>query len=765
WGAEGDKEGFEFVAGQVVKKGGVGGVGGGNLGGNLDGGVLKNVGLKILLDGGDEDLWEEIYGLRAEGGGGLGGESEIGKETERKKLFDVYMVGDEDTKDMKIRYEDSVKQPWSNAVGLELSGGGGKPLDVRGKGRGPLSLCTMVVPAPRSLGGDLGVKLVCLVNRPTEYGWNWSGPFMIKRKRHDENAREVVLRLVNELSGNILIIAIELRSGDVFGGVDVAFRVAEYPPFRIENHTFTPLRMYQDEGKGGMEAGGGGVGVVLLPYHSASYAWDYPDMKRRRLIIETAAGRSGSDVGGGGESIGQFLLDSLAPSSNLCKTVHGSFAAQIIAEGPSRVLRLSDANMPRVANVESGFEGLGFGGSRFETEIRVNIRKGIGVSLIDFNPQELLFIKLGEVTGRRFMDGKGGEEGEIVVKGLGIDNQLWVTPYPALLRSEGVRCGWKRDLRFRNSGVMSVSLVKELVLVLQPVEVRVDGGLVLRVADMFRRVLRGGEEVYFEKLTVEPIDVNLSFVLPPSMVVGGGKGLGKLGLGVVGLLGVMNLTTVQNATMSFRVYNKEHVYGTRRDHFDSMFSSFAASGLRQSYMLLASSELLGNPLRLLRAVGEGVNGFREELGDGWRDGQLGGAFIGGLKGIGRFGVIVSRVWVEGVGKFVSTVADNLLELGGQLLVTKVVEGGGRRGEKGGRGGLREGGLAVTGFLSAALNVCVSVVSEPVANAQLVPPPLFMLGVVRGLGLGQVDCQVLKRVGDGGEEWSELVKALKGSLLQ
>ncbi|GMH83588.1 hypothetical protein TrVE_jg11366 [Triparma verrucosa] len=914
WG-EGDKEGFEFVAGQVVKKG----VAGGSA---TTGGVLKNVGLKTLLEGGDEDLWEEIYGLRAQGGGGSS-DAEVKGGTERKKLFDVYMVGDEDTKEMKIRYEDSVKQPWSNAVGLELSGGGGKPLDVKGKGRGPLSLCTMVVPAPRSLGGDLGVKLVCLVNRytlinfvgremeiiacekggggtvqgrstmmpsgmetkvplhfndnmcvrirPTEYGWNWSGPFMIKRKRHDENAREVVLRLVNELSGNILIIAIELRSGDVFGGVDVAFRVAEYPPFRIENHTFCPLRMYQDEGKGGMEVGGaGGVGVVLLPYHSASYAWDYPDMKKRRLIIETAAGRSGSDVGGGGESIGQFGLDSLAPSSSLLETVHGNFAAQIIAEGPSRVLRLSDANMPKVTNApESG--GFEVGGKRFEFEINLNISRGIGVSLIDGNPQELLFIKLGEITARRFMDGKGGEEGEIVVKGLGVDNQLWVTPYPALLRSEGIKTSWKRDLRFRNSGVMSVSLVKELNFVLQPVELRVDGGLVLRLADMVRRVLRGGEEVeglkegtiewdggeegsardevlirtlglamesrvgreggggglrrvrsrkgglavvggdgvegglggggggggrgrgqllkisapqaahyvammkkglvkvgggaeevggtgvgggaeeeggrvvversdrgtrrkvYFEKLTVEPIDVNLSFVLPPSMVVGGGKGLGKLGLGIVGLLGVMNLTTVQNATMSFRAYNKEHVYGTRRDHFDSVFSSFAASGLRQSYMLLASSELLGNPLRLLRAVGEGVNGFREELGDGWRDGQLGGAFIGGLKGIGRFGVIVSRVWVEGVGKFVSTVADNLLELGGQLLVTKVVDDGGR-----GTGRRLEGGLAVTGLISACLNVCVSVVSEPVANAQLVPPPLFMLGVVRGLvriGLG------------------------------
>ena len=119
------------------------------------------------------------------------------------------------------------------------------------------------------------------------------------------------------------------------------------------------------------------------------------------------------------------------------------------------------------------------------------------------------------------------------------------------------------------------------------------------------------------------------------MVSGSARGLGKLGLGVVSLLGVMNLTTVENCTISFRPYSREHIYGTRKDHFDAALSSYTVGALRQSYMLLASAEMLGNPLRLVRAVGEGLRGFREELSDGWRDGQLGGAFVGGLKGIGR----------------------------------------------------------------------------------------------------------------------------------
>ena len=224
-------------------------------------------------------------------GGDIGVGEEAGGGGEESRRFDVYMVGDADTKEIRVRYEreeegqtDQGTQPWSGAVGLGVGGGSGVQLDVMGRVRGQLSLCCAVIPAPRSLGGEVGVKLVCLVNRytlinlmgremeiaacerggeekvagmsttmpsgmgrrapmhfndlsrvrirPTEYGWNWSGPFLLRRKRHDENAKEVVLRLMNDLNGNILIVTVELRGGDVFGGVDVLLSISEYPPFR-----------------------------------------------------------------------------------------------------------------------------------------------------------------------------------------------------------------------------------------------------------------------------------------------------------------------------------------------------------------------------------------------------------------------------------------------------------------------------------------------------------------------------------------------------
>ena len=80
-------------------------------------------------------------------------------------------------------------------------------------------------------------------------------------------------------------------------------------------------------------------------------------------------------------------------------------------------------------------------------------------------------------------------------------------------------------------------------------------------------------------------------------------------------------------------------------------------------------------------------------------------------------MIVTRVWVDGVGNFVRTVADNFVDLGGRLLETSVV--GKRR------------SMVVKGLPSAAVQVVASVPCELVVGALMVPPPIFFLGALRG----------------------------------
>ena len=180
-----------------------------------------------------------------------------------------------------------------------------------------------------------------------------------------------------------------------------------------------------------------------MPYHSAAYAWDYPDSKKRSLVIETDEGRSGNEgrVGEGGRRVGDFRLDSLAPSSSLQATIHTGFSAQIIAEGPSRVLRLSDSGMMTKfveGNRDEGGVGEGRGeGTGMRWELSANLRHGFGVSVIDGAPQELLFMKISSVSGRRVSDGKGGEEGQVRECVVGMRSEVTKTTNGA--RSEATK--------------------------------------------------------------------------------------------------------------------------------------------------------------------------------------------------------------------------------------------------------------------------------------------------------------------------------------
>jgi len=123
--------------------------------------------------------------------------------------------------------------------------------------------------SPTVLPGD-GTKVALHVDdrggvrfRPTEYGWGWSGAFGLtqhaRHKKGGHNSREMTCRLRNELTGSVIIVAVEFGDKDGEGGrvgMNVVFRTQACPPFRLENHTLQPLCMYQrSERRGGGERG------------------------------------------------------------------------------------------------------------------------------------------------------------------------------------------------------------------------------------------------------------------------------------------------------------------------------------------------------------------------------------------------------------------------------------------------------------------------------------------------------------------------------
>ncbi|GMI41527.1 hypothetical protein TeGR_g10714 [Tetraparma gracilis] len=1057
-----DQKNSEFVVGQrfrarhAANNSSSGGGGGAQSSGNL-------MGLKGLLD-----------------------KSSLSRD-EQEQIFNVHMVGQNASSALCVRnfaYDGEVNEklvpvpsPWSTQIPLKLSRDPQainvkSPRLTKKKEQHPLALCSMVVRAPASLGGEIGTSLVYLVNRftmvnflgreleigvcrkdgrwveggdddttvlpvdgsptalhyddrgcvrfrPTEYGWGWSGAFRLVRKQGWANAREMTIRLRNELTGAVLIASVEFGDAGQRNnrfGVNVVFRKSECPPFRLENHTLHPLCMYQGRGREQEGRGGGSSpdrggetarepktsDVVLLPYHTAPYAWDDPDSGSgfRCLVIETAAGGGGGRGGGGvsvaGGTVGRFDMDSLAPSSTLL-VEHDGFHAEIIADGPTRVLRITDSSLPKEEEEGAGGEVVREGGSSSRGGAGIDVMAvltfGVGVSLVDSSPSELLFMKFSDIVLRRELTdgGEGFDSVVLCVRKMTFDNQLWLTPFPALVRGrEGrgvgrgaggviqdiagasdvgrlvfgeesadaaIRVKWCKDLRYRNRGSASVSLVKDLTVLVSPLDVRVDGALALRVIDMagilklfkresvqaagfggsrddmllaslgdkrdilslkmrraaaaarmgagaggggggvagllergrqetaprevvmitateaisnhatmsptpdalpymssggdddtattaddsgmpvtrLRRLSsnnkmyggmgmgirspkpgplasssadgaadksggggggggggRGGEaahKVYFENIHISPISLRLSFTLPPTMFKTSSAVNMSAGMSaVIGFLSMTNITSIDSAPVTLRGFTRSHIFGTRQDHLQTIVGNYKSLLWGQATLLALSSELLGNPLKMLRAARDGVNDFSNELAEGYGNGNVLGAVWGGARGLVMIVRNVSYGWLTSVGKSLSHTAVSVCGVTGSLVETKMPAGAeGRVARKwmesadvegiamarrrnvkpkdrslewmrGGGGGK----VVPNGIVEGVFQALAGLLSEPVAQSQNVVAGLFLVGALRGVFRGVLGGGVkilvggLKTLGGGSERLARVV---------
>mmetsp|Transcript_40995 Transcript_40995/g.123700 ORF Transcript_40995/g.123700 Transcript_40995/m.123700 type:complete len:3362 (-) Transcript_40995:38-10123(-) len=474
-----------------------------------------------------------------------------------RSTFDVFMIGDNRSYKLNVRpvrqhgesSDDFAPYRWSEPIALRKAGN--QQITIRPPRRIPwllssentrqaLALQARILPAPDSFGGHLGTKLVHVVNRyslinaldrdievmptggsaapllishkgspvpfhfddsaaslrcrPKEFGWGWSGPFMLLKR----DRREVVLRLRNKLTGNIIICSVELYESQT--GTTVVFSAAIAPPFRLENHSLRPLQFGQSCYLIDRIKGTSSVGDVtyLLPYHNANFAWDEPDETLRTVFIEVA------DFGLKGQSerqmLGVFRLDVLAPGSSL-RLKNSEFYADIVADGPTRVLRISDASLPVLSrNVpETNRNMLVDAVSSSKQLLQVKLSHGIGLSVVDFRPQELIYVRFRNISVERKVT-SGVEEVTMSIGQISADNQLWVTPYPVLLKvgayprensvvlrkrkgNAALNLSWSREMR-SFGGLDSLTLFRDVALSMEQLNIRIDGKLVSLIRGM-----------------------------------------------------------------------------------------------------------------------------------------------------------------------------------------------------------------------------------------------------------------------------------------
>lgn len=274
--------------------------------------------------------------------------------------------------------------------------------------------------------------------RPIEYGWSWSGLFHIRSKKQNE----LTMRLRNRLTDSTIIVTIHFHSNAPAPGQTIIFRLTKYPPYRIENHSTIPLKLFQHESqrKGLIRA----IPVVmlsltspfftsspthtcedyLLPYQVISYAWDDAEGHEHTLVIQVAD----LDEGSSDPILGRFVLDSLIPGSaiHLSTVKRKKLLLEVSSDGPTRVFKIVDTSVPRaVLQMNNLFVT--------SSALKISFKYGIGISVIDWQPQELCHLFFNGLVLTRMLS-SGSDDVTVSVDSIVFDNQIWATPYPVLLR-------------------------------------------------------------------------------------------------------------------------------------------------------------------------------------------------------------------------------------------------------------------------------------------------------------------------------------------
>lgn len=326
-----------------------------------------------------------------------------------------------------------------------------------------------------------------------EFGWNWSGKFNVRMSR-----REVTMRLRHKMKGETVIVTFEVRVDQKSSTCLLIFRQSSHPPFRLENHTMYPLHFGQSSTR--IASQESDVDAMLLPYQNADFAWDEPELRRRALVIKSSGLANGQDF-----FLGRFRLDRLAPGANL-KLDSPLFAGEVVADGPTRVLRITDAAMPELSN--SGKEEVNDFQKKNEIDrplsisLMARLSSGLGISVVDWSPQELLYARLDDIQIERSID-QNKDAVTLAVGNIKLNNQLWVTPYPVLLKMgrqsdlrgslrrnrkhDAISLSWRRPLN-PHGGYGNVTLLERVELSSQPIFANVDGNLAGLLFRMVRQI-------------------------------------------------------------------------------------------------------------------------------------------------------------------------------------------------------------------------------------------------------------------------------------
>jgi hypothetical protein len=354
-----------------------------------------------------------------------------------------------------------------------------------------------------------------------------------------------------------------------------------------------------------------------------------------------------------------IISDPSVPSSQPKQSSDQSFISSATFASSSKPSQIDSKNIPSSSSPSAVDDGFSIDPS-IETQldssssqdrlVSMNFKvslKGIGISVIDTSPQELLYFSLQTL----FADVQVSNIDQTVELKIGMaqmDNQLYLSPIPiALYSTPNASKPFFHATLVRDCNVTAVQFFKYFAVQLQEIELAIHEVFLYRLLSFTKFVtdylyakseeealqkllqqtdseipklkdedLSSSDMYYFELFHLNPVKVLVSFMTSIDLDASeeekngeeddedrAGGGLSEI-LGYVGIL-----TDIERAPIELNALMLQNPFCNKNELMERITKHYTMAGLKQAYKIVGSADFLGNPVSLVSNLGTGVKDF------------------------------------------------------------------------------------------------------------------------------------------------------------
>ncbi|MBZ3873811.1 Vacuolar protein sorting-associated protein 13D [Sciurus carolinensis] len=361
----------------------------------------------------------------------------------------------------------------------------------------------------------------------------------------------------------------------------------------------------------------------------------------------------------------QFINHKMRPGS-------GMLSIRVIPDGPTRALQITDfcqrksdrssCEVDELPVTEQELQKLRNPDTEQELEVLVRLEGGIGVSLINKVPEELVFASLTGINVH-YTQLATSHMLELSIQDVQVDNQLIGTTQPFMLyvtplsnENEVIETGpavQVNAVKFPSKSALT-NIYKHLMVTAQRFTVQIEEKLLLKLLSFFgydqaesevekydenlheKTVEQSGTPIryYFENLKISIPQIKLSVFTS-----------NKLPLDLKALKSTLGFPLIrfEDAVINLDPFTRVHPYETKEFIINDILKHFQEELLSQAARILGSVDFLGNPMGLLNDVSEGVTGLIKY-------GNVGGLIRNVTHGVSNSAAKFAGTLSDGLGK-------------------------------------------------------------------------------------------------------------------